>query len=134
LSRVIHSWVLARADRPRAWKLFLEALNSDIGDVQGGTTREGIHLGAMAATVDLVQRCYTGCEMRDNRLWFNPCLPDELNGLNLSLRYQGNALGVGVTPQRLRIGAGRSTRAPIEFNLQGVTRQIAPGEEQLLTL
>jgi alpha,alpha-trehalase len=134
LSRVIHSWVLARADRPRAWTLFLEALNSDIADIQGGTTQEGIHLGAMAATVDLVQRCYTGCEMRNNRLRLNPCLPDEVRGLNLSMCYQGNALDIGVAAERMRIIAGRSSRAPIEFNLRGVTHQIAPGEEQLLTL
>ena len=26
-------------------------------------TREGIHLGAVAGTIDLVQRCYTGLEV-----------------------------------------------------------------------
>jgi hypothetical protein len=48
LSRVVHSWVLARSDRVRSWNLFTEALESDISDTQGGTTPEGIHLGAMA--------------------------------------------------------------------------------------
>src|SRR5687768_12091466 len=38
LSKVVHSWVLARADRRKAWNYFLEALESDIADVQGGTT------------------------------------------------------------------------------------------------
>ncbi len=60
LSRVVQSWVLARANRQGAWKLFAEALESDISDIQGGTTGEGIHLGAMAGTVDLIQRCFTG--------------------------------------------------------------------------
>ena len=55
-SWVAHSWVLARLDRRRSWELFLQALNSDIADLQGGTTHEGIHLGAMAGTVDLIQR------------------------------------------------------------------------------
>ena len=55
LSKVVHSWVLARADRRKAWDYFLEALESDIADVQGGTTGEGIHLGAMAGTVDLLR-------------------------------------------------------------------------------
>jgi trehalose/maltose hydrolase-like predicted phosphorylase len=48
LSRVVHSWILARTERRRSWDLFLEALESDVGDIQGGTTPEGIHLGAMA--------------------------------------------------------------------------------------
>ena len=64
LSRVAHSWVLARSDRRRSWDLFQRALDSDIADIQGGTTREGIHIGAMAGVIDLVQRCYLGIEMR----------------------------------------------------------------------
>ena len=62
LSRMIHAWVLARSDKKLSWELFNEALESDISDVQGGTTAEGIHLGVMAGTVDLVQRCYAGIE------------------------------------------------------------------------
>jgi hypothetical protein len=54
LSRVVHSWVLARSDRERSWKFYEAALRSDLDDLQGGTTAEGIHLGAMAGTVDLL--------------------------------------------------------------------------------
>jgi hypothetical protein len=50
LSHVVHSWVLARSDRTRAWQLFRQALESDVADVQGGTTQEGIHMGVMAGT------------------------------------------------------------------------------------
>ena len=41
LSRVAHSWVLARSDRPRSWGLILEALASDLDDTQGGHRRGG---------------------------------------------------------------------------------------------
>ena len=64
LSRIVHSWVLGRSDRERSWELFSQALESDVADIQGGTTPEGIHLGAMAGTVDLLQRGYTGLEAR----------------------------------------------------------------------
>jgi alpha,alpha-trehalase len=47
LSRVVHAWVLARFDRPRSWDLFTQSLESDIADVQRGSTAEGVHLGAM---------------------------------------------------------------------------------------
>jgi trehalose/maltose hydrolase-like predicted phosphorylase len=57
LSGVVNAWVLARSDRQRSWRFFAEALASDLHDVQGGTTAEGIYLGAMAGTVDLAQRC-----------------------------------------------------------------------------
>ena len=40
LSNVVHSWVLSRSDRIESWKLFRQALESDISDIQGGTTHE----------------------------------------------------------------------------------------------
>ena len=51
-SRVTDSWVLARADRPRSWDVFQEALISDVADIQGGTLarphpRDGIHVSAV---------------------------------------------------------------------------------------
>ena len=60
LSRVVHSWVLARSDRSGAWQLFTDAAMADLLDVQDGTTAEGIHLGAMAGTLDFIQRGVTG--------------------------------------------------------------------------
>lgn len=103
LSRVVHSWVLARSDRERSWQLFEQALNSDVADIQGGTTSEGIHVGAMAGTVDLVQRCHTGIEMRDEVLWFNPCLPQELPQIRQRLRYRGHWLRLHLTQEKLTI-------------------------------
>ena len=72
LSRVVHAWIHSRAHRERSWSEFIGALHSDINDMQGGTTAEGIHLGAMAGTIDLIQRCYTGIELRQDELRFNP--------------------------------------------------------------
>lgn len=92
MKRVIDSWVLAHSDRAGSWRVFLEALKSDLADIQGGTTAEGIHLGAMAGTVDLVQRGYTGIVTRGDTLWLNPRLPDGLACLRLTIRYRGLAL------------------------------------------
>ena len=85
LSRVAHAWVLARSDRAKSWRLFREALLSDVEDIQGGTTREGIHVGAMAGTVDLLQRCYTGLTLREDVLWINPRLPHGIHRLSLMI-------------------------------------------------
>ena len=52
--------MLAALDPASSWERFLLALNSDIADVQGGTTKEGIHMGVMAGTLDLLQRGYVG--------------------------------------------------------------------------
>lgn len=134
LSRICHSWVLARSDRQNSWKFFLEALESDITDSQGGTTKEGIHLGAMAGSVDLVQRCYTGLEMRNDVLWFDPCLPDELLQLRLRIRYREHLLGVEVTQDTLKVVSRKSNVAPIQIGFRGEIKALKGGETLELTL
>ena len=74
LSRVVHAWVLARSDRPRAMTYFAEALQSD-ERYPTVHHRGGVHLGAMAGTVDLVQRVSTGIEVTGDVLRLNPHLP-----------------------------------------------------------
>jgi alpha,alpha-trehalase len=128
LSRVAHAWVLARSDRPCSWNLFQDALDSDIADIQGGTTPEGIHVGAMAGTIDLIQRCYIGLEMRANVLHFNPALPDDLDRVKVQLRYRRQVLEVEVTHEVLRIYSRSFTVAPITIAYRGHFRDVAPGD------
>ena len=102
LSYIAHAGVLAPIDPDHSWERFLVALESDIGDVQGGTTKEGIHLGVMAGTIDLVQRAYTGAEIRDGVLYFAPMLTDKLDGLSFPMNVHG-------TPIRVTVGEGELT-------------------------
>ena len=127
LSRVVHSWVIARSDRERAWELFSEAIESDVADVQGGTTAEGIHLGAMAGTVDLIQRGYTGLEARGDVLWFDPALPKELGALDFKVHYRGHRVQVRVTPSQLRVSAIPSEEAPIQVGFRDEVVELQPG-------
>ena len=115
LSWVVHSWVLSRSDRTGSWKFFREALKSDICDIQGGTTPEGIHLGAMAGTVDLMSRAYTGIELRGDVLRFNPCLPAELERFQMQIRYWGHTLDLEITQERLRVSTIRAAEKPIKI-------------------
>jgi trehalose/maltose hydrolase-like predicted phosphorylase len=100
LSAVVHAWVLARSRRDSAWKYFERALASDIADIQGGTTAEGIHLAAMAGSVDLLQRCFTGLQLRNGTLSLNPNWPRELSALEFDLRYRRHLLTIRVTGRR----------------------------------
>jgi trehalose/maltose hydrolase-like predicted phosphorylase len=123
LSRVVHSWVLARGDRTRSWSLLAEALESDIADIQGGTTAEGIHLGAMAGTVDLVVRGQTALEFRDDALWISPCLPTELQGLRLKLLYRGFWLHLEIGCDELTVSAPHGWAGPERI---GIRNQLHP--------
>lgn len=134
LSRIVHAWVLARLDRPKAWSLFTEALNSDISDIQGGTTSEGIHLGAMAGTVDIIQRCFTGLEVRNEVLWFNPNLPEKLPSVHYRIRYQGHWLRVNITQDKLAVQFERSWFGPVRIGFQGQQYEMCQGDHKEFSL
>ena len=120
LSAVVHAWVLARLDRPASWRFFLEALASDVNDVQGGTTSEGIHLGAMAGTLDLAQRCYTGLELRDGLLRLAPALPPDLPGVSMELWYRGDGgLRLRAGHDGVEVGLPDTAGEPIEVVVDG---------------
>ena len=125
LSRVVHSWVLARSDRARSWRLFTEALESDIADTQGGTTAEGIHLGAMASSADIIQRCYTGIEVRDDVLWFNPCLPEKLRSLKFRIGYRGHSLNLEMTRDLLTVRVSPGPAKAIQVGFGGRTFELS---------
>ncbi len=134
LSRVVQSWVLARSDREGAWQLFRQALEADIGDIQRGTTAEGIHLGAMAGTVDLLQRGHLGIEVRDDVLWFNPCLPHGLDELCSRVRYRGHWLRLRVTQKTLEVTFDRGWPGYVRIGFQGEVFLFFAGDTKTFTL
>ncbi|HEX6439071.1 MAG TPA: beta-phosphoglucomutase family hydrolase [Candidatus Binatia bacterium] len=127
LSRVVHAWVLARSDRPRAMRYFAEALQSDVNDIQGGTTAEGVHLGAMAGSVDLVQRVSTGIEITGDVLRFNPRLPDELERFDMRIRYRSHSLDLRLTRDTLTVRERERGGAPIRLGFRDEIYEFAGG-------
>jgi trehalose/maltose hydrolase-like predicted phosphorylase len=134
LSRVVHAWVLARSDRPRAMCYFAEALQSDVGDIQQGTTAEGVHLGAMAGTVDLVQRVSTGIEVTGDVLRLNPRLPQELERLDMRIRYRGHALDLRLTRDTLTVRGRDRGVAPIKLGFKNEVYEFAAGSTRVFNL
>lgn len=129
LSAVVHAWILADADPDMAWQFFQEALASDVQDIQGGTTAEGIHLGAMAGAVDLVQRCYTGLVIMDGVLHLNPALPPELPELELRMHFRGHeGMTVRCTHDRVQVSLLRSDLPPIEVAVGGRQHTLRGGQ------
>jgi alpha,alpha-trehalase len=127
LSRVVHAWVLARSKRELSWHLFKEALESDVSDIQGGTTREGIHLGAMAGTIDLIQRCYTGIETHQDILQLNPYLPAELKEMRFDILYRQQWVNVVITHNRLTLSTRPGFAAPIKIGFRDEVMELKAG-------
>jgi HAD superfamily hydrolase (TIGR01509 family) len=126
LSNVVHSWLEARRDRERSWRFLSKALESDIADIQGGSTREGVHLGAMAGSVDMLVRCYTGLEFRDDKLWLHPVLPQELAEVAFGFNYREQPIRLELSATRLRLRLDGTT--PVTVMVEGVEVTLSPGE------
>ncbi len=127
LSGIVSTWVLARTDPSEAWKTFKHALESDVSDVQGGTTAEGIHLGAMAGTVDLVQRRLTGMRAGERGLRFDPALPPDVKFLRFSVHFRGHRIEIELTEHRLRLTSRPSTAAPIRIVVRDESVELVQG-------
>jgi alpha,alpha-trehalase len=134
LSRIIHSWVATRQDRARSFRLFEEALKTDVADIQGGTTPEGIHLGAMSGCVDIIQRCYTGLEARNYVLKFDPHFPQELRRIKMNIRYQGHWLQVDITSRKIKIKALACGVKPIQIEVKGNCFKLREGQKRVIQL
>ncbi len=129
LSFVTHAGVLARLDPESSWERFLVALESDIGDVQGGTTPEGIHLGVMAGTLDLMQRAYLGTEILGDVLTFDPVMIDRLDGLHLAMQFRRAHITVSLTGAKLTVDAlADGYRATIKVGVGGEVRELRGGD------
>jgi trehalose/maltose hydrolase-like predicted phosphorylase len=135
LSFVTHAGVLAALDPESSWERFLVALRSDVDDIQGGTTQEGIHMGVMAGTLEVVQRYYAGTQIRDGVLYFTPRLPSALDGLSFPLQFRE-------TPLLVTLGGGQLTLAvhpdgasrPIRAGVPGDVRELCPGDRAVFGL
>jgi trehalose/maltose hydrolase-like predicted phosphorylase/beta-phosphoglucomutase-like phosphatase (HAD superfamily) len=134
LSGVVSAWVLARYQPEEAWQFLQHALESDVADVQGGTTAEGIHLGAMAGTVDIVLRCLTGMRARGPVLRFEPALPTEVKQLKFSVHYRGHRIDVELAEDHMQLSSRPGPAQPIQVLVHDQTIELAPGQAREVLL
>jgi trehalose/maltose hydrolase-like predicted phosphorylase len=135
LSFVTHAGVLASIDPESSWDRFLVALRGDVDDIQGGTTKEGIHLGVMAGTLDVVQRYYAGTQIRDGVLYFDPRLPTGLGGLSFPMEFRETPILVTLSDDRLTLALSpEGASQPIRAGTPGDVRELRPGDQAMFEL
>jgi len=135
LSLITHAGVLAALDPESSWERFMAALESDVGDLQGGTTKEGIHMGVMSGTLDLLQRSYLGCSVRDGVLHFEPRLVDRLDGLVFSMQFRKTSIRISVKGVELTVLArAEGFRAPVRIAVGDQVRELGAGDECVFAL
>jgi trehalose/maltose hydrolase-like predicted phosphorylase len=135
LSLVTHAAVLGALDPESSWQRFLVALESDVGDVQGGTTKEGIHMGVMSGTLDLLQRGYVGANVRDGVLHFDPTLTDRLDGLSFPMQFRGTSIRISISGDELTVqNLAEGSSRPVRIGIGDEVRELAAGQEWVAPL
>ena len=129
LSFVAYAGVYSEMNLEISWERFMVALESDICDIQGGTTAEGIHMGVMSGTLDLVQRSYLGEVVRNGVLYFNPKALDPLRGLTVPIRVRGVLIEGTLEDGHLRINAEvDNLNRSVKVGVSDQVREIKSGE------
>ena len=104
LSFIAHAMVLANAGRTaESWDFYRKALISDLSDIQGGTTAEGIHLGVMGGCLKGVVTNFAGLDWHNDRLSIQPNLPAEWESLKFSVLIRGDRYHFEITGEELKL-------------------------------
>lgn len=127
LSRLVYAGALARCDHEKSWQLFLETLFVDLSGASSGEVKNGIHLGAMAGTLHLLQHHYLGLNTYDGCIRLDPCLPTSLNRFRVSLQHQGNDLEIEVSDGHLSVIASPINSSSVQIVCWGDVINLQPG-------
>jgi trehalose/maltose hydrolase-like predicted phosphorylase len=115
LSRVVHAKLgLMAGDFDLSWKLYSEALASDLNDIQGGTTGEGIHAGVMAGTVLIALTVYAGINLNGEVLRIDPILPPVWKEIEFGITFKGVRYRFVLTSGSIRIMAGADAKVMVK--------------------
>jgi trehalose/maltose hydrolase-like predicted phosphorylase len=87
----------------------------------------------MAGTVDMVLRGYAGLEPTRDVLRFDPVLPEELEGLRFSVRYQRTWLRVDLTQSGITIEADAGPDGPFTVAVGEQQFEMEPGSVRQVT-
>ena len=82
----------------------------------------------MAGTLDLIQRAYTGAQVRDGMLYFAPILTDRLDGLSFPMQVRGTPIRVTVGDAELTVVITGGFSRPISVGIGDDVRELGPGE------
>jgi trehalose/maltose hydrolase-like predicted phosphorylase len=130
----VNASVLAGIDPSRSWIAFREALIADLDDSQGGTTREGIHLGAMAGTIDLPVRSFAGMALGDDELVFAPRLPPNLTRVGFQIRYRGHLVDVMLRDRSLELRVHAGSAPAIHVRVGAVAVPLSAGQTKTFAI
>jgi len=127
LSHLVFAAILDEIDRDASWEHFVEALRSDVDDVQGGTTSEGIHTAVMAGTVRHVVERFAGLRLTSQFLSVAPRLPSGIGRIRFTVRWRDILVTIDVDPSRVQFEVPKGAHTPVPIRVHGKEGSAAGG-------
>jgi beta-phosphoglucomutase family hydrolase len=135
LSRLVHArlaWEMKMFDT--GWELYMDALRSDLVDIQGGTTGEGIHCGVMAGSVYDVMATFAGLDLSGDLPSLQPVLPSHWKELEFRFTFRGTEFTVFVDHELIKIQGKNPDQEKIKVHLCGEEIELTRDQVSVKTL
>jgi len=135
LSKLVHSYLANLiSEKGLSWHLYLEALTSDYSDIQGGTTKEGIHTGVMAGTAILALKAYAGLDVSGELVRIDPNLPEDWRKCTFNIRFRGDRYYFIVMPNKVEVRVDSAREAKIDIIVRDRSVAVEPREWTVIEL
>ncbi|HUW92259.1 MAG TPA: glycosyl hydrolase family 65 protein, partial [Bacteroidales bacterium] len=101
LSPSIHSIIASRLhDTDRAYKLYLRTARLDLDDYNR-EVKDGLHVTSMAGTWLSIVEGFGGMRIRNDRVCFNPIIPEAWESYSFIVRFRNNPLRIVVNSKKV---------------------------------
>ncbi len=127
LSIIVCAGAMARIDPQASWTYFQQSMGIDLEAPSNGGTLEGVHLGAMAGSLDVLQRHYLGIRPDIDGLHVFPAPPAALGNVEIAVRYRGARLRVVLDESTLFIHADATNLHDTPISHAGGLAQLPAG-------
>ena len=132
LSRVVHSRIARMAGHPeQCFNLYMEALESDYVDIQGGTTAEGIHAGVMGGTILSAMTLFAGLNWLDETLILDPFLPKDWESVSFRFHFKNAVYHFHVCADKAEIEFYSDNKEDGRIKLNGELKVLQYGKKNV---
>lgn len=103
LSACIHSIIASKLEkREKAYAFYLQTARLDLDDYNHEAD-EGLHITSMAGTWLSVVQGFGGMRVRNNKLVFDPYIPEKWTSFSFKIRFRGHLLAITVNKKSVEI-------------------------------
>ncbi|HKK63561.1 MAG TPA: beta-phosphoglucomutase family hydrolase [Bacteroidales bacterium] len=118
LSRLVHARLAFKLGlNEEAMTLYTESLESDLNDIQGGTTGEGIHCGVMAGTIYDTLVAFAGLDLSHAEPVIKSNLPSHWVALEFKFGFRGDQYHFIIAQEEVIINISDSEKNKIKLHI-----------------